>query len=66
MASAPVAKAGNAQTVAGHSLRSGFATEAAMAAWPTAAIMAQTGHKSHEMVMRYIRPVHRRSVASLL
>ena len=55
-----------ALTVAGHSLRAGFATEAAMASWPTAAIMEQTGHKSHEMVMRYIRPVQRRQIPSLL
>jgi site-specific recombinase XerD len=41
--------------VAGHSLRSGFATEAAAQGAPERAIMAQTGHRSLEMVRRYIR-----------
>jgi site-specific recombinase XerD len=41
--------------VAGHSLRSGFATEAAARGAPERAIMRQTGHRSLEMVRRYIR-----------
>jgi integrase len=41
--------------VAGHSLRSGFATEAAAQGAPERAIMRQTGHRSLEMVRRYIR-----------
>jgi integrase len=41
--------------VAGHSLRSGFATEAATQGAPERAIMRQTGPKSLEMVRRYIR-----------
>ncbi len=52
--------------VAGHSLRSGFVTEAALSNWSTAAIMGQTGHKSHDMLFRYIRPVQKRQIPSLL
>ena len=40
---------------AGHSLRSGFATEAAAQGASERAIMRQTGHRSLEMVRRYIR-----------
>jgi integrase len=40
---------------AGHSLRSGFATEAAAQGASERAIMRQTGHKSLEMVRCYIR-----------
>jgi len=40
---------------AGHSLRSGFATEAAKAGKSERAIMRQTGHRSPSMVRRYIR-----------
>ena len=39
----------------GHSLRSGFATSAAEAGVEERTIMAMTGHKSSEMVRRYIR-----------
>ena len=39
----------------GHSLRSGFATSAAEAGAEERAIMAMTGHKSTEMVRRYIK-----------
>lgn len=39
----------------GHSLRAGFATQAALAGAPDRQIMAQTGHKSVSMVHRYIR-----------
>ena len=39
----------------GHSLRSGFATSAAEAGAEERAIMAMTGHKSAEMVRRYIK-----------
>jgi integrase len=41
--------------LAGHSLRSGFATQAARNGASESAIMAQTGHRSNEMVRRYIR-----------
>ena len=39
----------------GHSLRSGFATSAAEAGVDERTIMAMTGHKSTEMVRRYIK-----------
>jgi integrase len=39
----------------GHSLRSGFATTAAIAGASERAIMNQTGHQSTKMVRRYIR-----------
>ena len=39
----------------GHSLRAGFATEAASAGAPEIAIMRTTGHRSETMVRRYIR-----------
>jgi integrase len=41
--------------VAGHSLRSGFATSAARAGASEAAIMNQTGHRSVAVLRRYIR-----------
>ena len=41
----------------GHSLRSGFATSAAEAGAEERTIMAMTGHKSTEMVRRYIKNV---------
>ena len=40
---------------AGHSLRSGFATSAAESGAEERSIMAMTGHKSSEMVRRYIK-----------
>jgi integrase len=40
---------------AGHSLRSGHATSAAIAGASERSIMNQTGHKSVQMVRRYIR-----------
>jgi integrase len=40
---------------AGHSLRAGHATSAAFAGASERSIMAQTGHKSVQMVRRYIR-----------
>lgn len=42
-------------TVAGHSLRSGFATSAALNGATDRAIMKQTGHRSRTMVDRYVR-----------
>ena len=39
----------------GHSLRSGFATSTAAAGADERSIMAMTGHKSTEMVRRYIK-----------
>src|SRR6185295_14646932 len=40
---------------AGHSLRAGHATSAAAAGASERSIMAQTGHRSVQMVRRYIR-----------
>lgn len=45
----------DAQRYAGHSLRAGLATSAAMAGADERSIMRQTGHRSAEMVRRYIR-----------
>lgn len=55
-----------ASLFSGHSLRAGFVTEAAMVGMQTSAIMGQTGHKSLEMVYRYVRPVQKRQIQSLL
>jgi integrase len=44
-----------AQSLAGHSLRSGLATTAARNGASEASIMRQTGHRSVVMVRRYIR-----------
>ena len=43
------------KTLAGHSLRSGFCTEAARAGASERAIMAQTGHRSTLTLRGYIR-----------
>ena len=43
------------QNFSGHSLRSGFATVAAESGADERSIMAMTGHKSTQMVRRYIR-----------
>ena len=49
-------KAGiNSDNYSGHSLRSGFATSAAESGAEERSIMAMTGHKSTEMVRRYIK-----------
>jgi site-specific recombinase XerD len=45
----------DSQNYSGHSLRSGFATTAAEAGAEERTIMAMTGHKSTEMVRRYIK-----------
>ena len=51
-----VKRAGSdAAKYAGHSLRSGHATTAAIAGASERSIMAQTGHRSVQMVRRYIR-----------
>jgi integrase len=41
--------------VAGHSLRSGFATSAARGGADLSAIMQQTGHKNSDVAMRYVQ-----------
>jgi integrase len=43
------------KSFSGHSLRAGFVTSAARAGEPERRIMRQTGHKSVEMVLRYVR-----------
>ena len=45
----------NSKDYSGHSLRSGFATSAAESGAEERSIMAMTGHKSTEMVRRYIK-----------
>ena len=45
----------NNKEYSGHSLRSGFATSAAESGAEERSIMAMTGHKSTEMVRRYIK-----------
>jgi site-specific recombinase XerD len=45
----------NSRNYSGHSLRSGFATSAAESGAEERNIMAMTGHKSTQMVRRYIR-----------
>jgi len=45
----------DSKNYSGHSLRSGFATTAAEAGAEERSIMAMTGHKSTEMVRRYIK-----------
>jgi site-specific recombinase XerD len=58
----------DAREYAGHSLRAGFATEAAAQGASERAIMQQTGHKSVAMLRRYIRDGdrYRDNAASLL
>ena len=45
----------DSKNYSGHSLRSGFATSAAESGADERSIMAMTGHKSSEMVRRYIK-----------
>jgi integrase len=52
--------------VSGHSLRAGYCTEAAIAGLQTWQIKEQTGHKSDTTLAKYIRPVRRRQIPSLL
>ena len=60
--------AGNeaAKNVAGHSLRAGYCTEAATVGLQPHQIREQTGHKSDVTLARYIRPVAKRKIPSLL
>lgn len=55
-----------AKTVAGHSLRAGYCTEAAIVGLQPYQIREQTGHKSDVTLARYIRPTNKRKVPSLL
>lgn len=55
-----------AKNVAGHSLRAGYCTEAAMVGLQPYQIREQTGHASNITLARYIRPVNKRRIPSLL
>ena len=55
-----------AKSVAGHSLRAGYCTEAASLGVATHVIMEQTGHRSSATLAKYIRPLARRKTPSLL
>jgi integrase len=55
-----------AKAVAGHSLRAGYCTEAATVGLSPFMIREQTGHKSDVTLARYIRPVAKRKIPSLL
>jgi integrase len=55
-----------AKMVAGHSLRAGYCTEAATVGLQPYQIREQTGHKSDITLARYIRPVAKRKIPSLL
>lgn len=60
--------AGNdaARSVAGHSLRAGYCTEAVTIGLQPYQIREQTGHRSDVTLARYIRPVAKRKIPSLL
>lgn len=55
-----------ARHVSAHSLRAGFVTEAATVGMQTSAIMGVTGHRSLDMVLRYVRHAEKRQIQSLL
>ena len=55
-----------AKSVAGHSLRAGYCTEAASIGVATHVIMEQTGHRSSSTLAKYIRQLARRKTPSLL
>lgn len=55
-----------AKNVAGHSLRAGYCTEAATVGLQPYQIREQTGHMSDVTLARYIRPVSKRKIPSLL
>ena len=55
-----------AKSVAGHSLRAGYCTEAASVGIATHIIMEQMGHRSSATLAKYIRPIARRKTPSLL
>ncbi len=52
--------------VSGHSLRAGYCTQAAIAGLQPYQIREQTGHTSDATLARYIRPVAKRKIPSLL
>ena len=54
------------KSVSGHSLRAGYCTEAALVGMAPWQIREQTGHKSDVTLAKYIRPVSKRKIPSLL
>ncbi|MDP9877809.1 integrase [Variovorax boronicumulans] len=57
---------GREADVSGHSMRAGYCTQAAMAGLQPFQIREQTGHTSDATLARYIRPVLKRKIPSLL
>ncbi|MBI4996790.1 MAG: tyrosine-type recombinase/integrase [Rhodocyclales bacterium] len=57
---------GDPSVVAGHSLRAGYVTTAVMSGHQPHQIKEQTGHRSDATLARYIRPVAKRKIPSLL
>ncbi|WP_233238841.1 site-specific integrase [Bordetella sp. LUAb4] len=56
----------NHNDVSGHSLRAGYVTTAAMAGLQSYQIREQTGHRSDAMLAKYIRPIEKMAIPSLL
>jgi integrase len=54
------------KAVSGHSLRAGYCTEAALVGMAPWQIREQTGHKSDATLAKYIRPITKRKIPSLL
>lgn len=54
------------KAVSGHSLRAGYCTQAAIVGLQPYQIREQTGHRSDATLARYIRPVAKRKIPSLL
>lgn len=57
---------GDPTIVSGHSLRAGYVTTAAMVGLQPYQIREQTGHRSDATLAKYIRPVAKRKIPSLL
>jgi integrase len=57
---------GDSKKVSGHSLRAGYCTSAAEQGLQPWQIREQTGHKSDVTLAKYIRPIARRKIPSLL
>ncbi|MNL04839.1 Tyrosine recombinase XerC [compost metagenome] len=57
---------GREADVSGHSMRAGYCTQAAIAGLQPFQIREQTGHTSDATLARYIRPVAKRKIPSLL
>jgi integrase len=57
---------GDVTQVSGHSLRAGYCTSAAEKGLQPWQIREQTGHKSDATLAKYIRPIARRKIPSLL